>query len=343
MGISVRRGVISFLAAIGLLVAVVVRPARVLAAPALPAGFHAGVYAQGLSEPTAMSFGPDGRLYVAEATGAVVAIGRAGIQSVAGVAGTPLGLTWHAGKLYVSSTGQVETLTPARNYRSFSARVIIRGLPTGRHQNDGMAFGGGWMYIGIGSTCNACAESDPRSATIMRFHTNGSGGQIYARGLRNPYDLAFRPGTSQLYATDNGRDDFDDEVPDELNRIVRGGNYGWPNCWGNGGGSGCRGTIAPVALLEPHASADGLAFYAGRTFPARYRGDAFIAEFGQTVGGGYHGHKVVAVHFAGGRTAVSDFATGLVNPLAVAVAGNGSLLVADYGTGIIWSIQANGH
>jgi len=177
----------------------------------------------------------------------------------------------------------------------------------------------------------------------MRFRDNGSGGQIYARGLRNPYDLAFRPGTSILYATDNGRDDFDDQVPDELNIIVRGGNYGWPDCWGSGGGSNCKGTIAPVALFEPHSSADGITFYTGKTFPARYRGDAFVAEFGQTVGGGNNGHKVKWVHFAGKKVAVGDFATGFTNPLAVTVARDGSLLVADYGTGIIWRIQANGH
>jgi glucose/arabinose dehydrogenase len=336
------RHVAAVLAILGILAGTFGRPAAsALAAPSLPGGFHATVYARGLSEPTAMSFGPDGRLYVAEAAGSIVAIGKTGTQGIAGVSATPLGLTWHAGKLYVSYTGAVETLTPSRGYRSFTSHVIISGLPTGRHQNDSMAFLGGWMYLGVGSTCNACTESDPRSGTIMRFRPNGSGGQIYARGLRNPYGLAVRPGTPQLYATDNGRDDFDDQVPDELNRIVRGGNYGWPNCWGNGGGS-CRGTVAPVALFEPHASADGIAFYTGRTFSKRYRGDVFVAEFGQTVGSGYHGHKLVDVHFAGRRITVSDFATGLVNPLAVAIAHDGSLLVADYGSGIIWRIQANG-
>jgi glucose/arabinose dehydrogenase len=338
-----RHWLAALLATLGFAVGTLAWPTTVGATPILPAGFHAGIYAQGLSNPTAMSFGPDGRLYVAEAGGAVVAIGRAGVQAVAAVTGVPLGLAWHAGKLYVSSTGQVATLTPSRGYRSFTQRVIIRGLPAGRHQNDGMAFRGGWMYIGIGSTCNACVEADPRSASIMRFRDNGTGGQIYARGLRNPYDLAFRPGTTQLYATDNGRDDFDDQVPDELNLIVHGGNYGWPDCWGNGGGTNCRGTVGPVATFEPHASADGIAFYTGKTFAARYQGDAFVAEFGQTVGSGYHGHKVEDVHWAGKRITVTDFATGLTNPLAVTVAGDGSLLVADYGTGIIWRIQANGH
>lgn len=313
--------------------------ARAQTGLSLPAGFHASVLASGFSAPTAISIGPDSRLYVAQENGAIVATG---LGTIAIIPGTPLGLAWHRGKLYVSYTGQIAVLTPARGYRSFNRRVIVSGLPTGRHQNDGLAFHGGWMYVGVGSTCNACAEADPRSATIMRFHLDGSHGQIFARGLRNPYGLAFRPGTADLYATDNGRDDFDNSVPDELNRIVQGGNYGWPNCWGNGGGSGCAGTRAPVALLPPHASADGLVFYTGTTFPRAYRG-AFIAEFGDTINYLGTGHVVQRVHFAGGRATVSTFISGMSHPLALAMGTSGALLVADFGTGIVWRIQANGH
>lgn len=307
----------------------------------LSPGFHAGVYAGGLSNPTALTVGPDGRVYVAQLNGAIVAIGRNGSTTIASGFSTPLGLAWNGHTLYVSFTGQVSTLTPSKGYRSFSSRVIISGLPTGRHQNDEMAFRNGWMYLGVGSTCNACVESDPRSATIMRFHYDGSHAQIYARGLRNPFGLAFRPATGRLYVTDNARDDY--PAPDKLNLIVQGGNYGWPDCWGNGQGTNCRGTIPPVALFEPHSSADGIVFYAGRTFPRRYRGDAFVAEWGALYGSAPTGHRVKDVRFAGNRVTVSDFVTGLSHPIATATAPDGSLLVADYGTGIIWRIQANGH
>jgi len=311
--------------------------------PTVTRGFHTTVYASGFSNPTAIAVGPDGRLYVAQENGAVLAVGRSGTTVIASGFATILGLAWNGHTLYVSSTGEVSTLTPSSGYRSFSRRVIVSGLPTGRHQNDGMAFRAGWLYLGVGSTCNACFESDHRSATIMRFHLDGSHAQIYARGLRNPYGLAIQPRTNQLYATDNGRDDYDNQVPDELNRIVQNGNYGWPDCWGNGGGSNCRGTIAPVALFEPHASADGIVFYSGNTFPARYRSDAFVAEWGDSVNALGTGHRVKDVHFAGNRITVSDFVTGLSNPLAITMARDGSVLVADWGSGIIWRIQANGH
>ncbi|GAC1442620.1 MAG: hypothetical protein NVSMB52_00010 [Chloroflexota bacterium] len=177
----------------------------------------------------------------------------------------------------------------------------------------------------------------------MRYHDDGSHGEVYATGLRNPYGLAFQPATNQLYATENGRDDYGNSVPDELNHIVQGGNYGWPDCWGNGGGSHCSGTIAPAAVFEPHSSADGIAFYTGYTFPRSYRGDAFVAEWGDIVNNADTGHRVKRVHFSNTSVTVSDFATGFSHPLAVANAPGGVLLVADYGTGIVWSIGANGH
>lgn len=306
----------------------------------VPRGFRAVVFASGFYQPTALAVGPDHRVYVAQSNGVIDVVAKQGVTTIASGYGTILGLAWYGHKLYVSSTGEVSTLTPSNGYSQFSNRVIIGGLPTGKHQNDGVAFHGGWMYLGVGSTCNACRESDPRSATIMRFHPDGSHAQIYARGLRNPFGLAIRPGNAELYATDNGRDDFGNSVHDELNRIVAGGKYGWPDCWGNGGGTHCKGTIRPAALFEPHSSADGLVFYSARAFPKRYRGDAFVAEFGDTVNNLGTGHILKDVHFSGTHATVSTFATGFANPLAVAISPNGSLLVADFGSGIVWRIQS---
>jgi glucose/arabinose dehydrogenase len=343
----VSRLKIQAIAVVACVAALCVFPGRSIAqtGPSVLAGFHAAAYATSVPGVTAMSVGPDGRLYVAEQSGAVLSLGSGGRRTVATVAGVPLGLSWHARQLYVSYTGSIAVFAPNRAFTSFAERVLVSGLPTGVHQNDGLAFKGGWMYVGVGSTCNACVESDPRSATIMRFHLDGSHRQVFARGMRNPYGLAFQPGTSRLYATDNGRDDYDDQVPDELNLVVRNGRYGWPNCWGKrqGLGASCANTRPAVVDFEPHASADGLIFYTGNAFPAAYRHDAFVAEYGQTVGAGANGHLVKWVHLSGSGGTYGTFVTGLSHPVALTEARNGSLLVADFGTGIIWRISASAH
>ena len=305
----VVRFCMSVLGALALLIGVFPSPhaASAQTGPSVPRGFRASVYASGLSSPTAIAFGPDGRLYVAQSDGSIRAIGKSGITTIAGGFSVALGLTWHNHVLYVSSTGRITALTPSKTFRSFTQRVVVQGIPTGKHQNDSIVFSGGWMYVGVGSTCNACVESDPRSASIMRFRLDGSHAQVFAHGLRNPYGLAIRPATGRLYATDNGRDDFGDAVPDELNLIQQGGRYGWPNCWGRNGGTNCAGTIPPVGVFEPHSSADGLTFYRGTSFPTGYRGDAFVAEWGDDVDNLGTGRIVKRVHFQGSNVTVSTF------------------------------------
>ena len=110
-------------------------------------------------------------------------------------------------------------------------RVVVRGLPYGRHQQDTIVAGpDGRLYLGSGSTCDACVESDPRSAAILSFRPDGSDLRVVATGLRNPYGLVFANGS--LYATVNGRDDLGKNEPAEMVvRIRRGADYGWPSCW----------------------------------------------------------------------------------------------------------------
>ena len=102
-----------------------------------------------------------------------------------------------------------------------------------------------------------------RSASVTRFDLDGSNQEVYARGLRNVYQLAFHPEDGTLWAADNGRDDQGYAVLEELNPVVEDGAYGYPDCWGTNGGRWCEGTTPPVAELPSRASADGLVFYTG--------------------------------------------------------------------------------
>ena len=94
----------------------------------------------------------------------------------------------------------------------------------------------------------------------------------------------------------------------------------------------CAGVTKPAAYLEPHSSADGLAFW---------RGDLFVAEWGQYLSKRF-GRRVVRVDLRPNGTAgrVTVFASGFAHPLALLVDRRGGLLVADWGPGIVYRIHA---
>src|SRR5256885_8764762 len=124
-----------------------------------------------------MAYGPDGRIYVTEDGGSVVAIRRGTRVPTVLVQGlrTPLGLAWRGHDLFVSEQGRLERLT-LRGGRLVDRRVILKGLPFGRHQQDNVVVppGGKRLYWGSGSTCAACKEHDAPSATAPSLPPDGS-------------------------------------------------------------------------------------------------------------------------------------------------------------------------
>jgi glucose/arabinose dehydrogenase len=343
-------------AVLGVLVAAAILPATA-GAPSvrweLPAGFRIETYASGLESPTAMAFGPDGRLYVTQEGGTLV-VARRGSRRPVVVARSlrsPLGLAWHGRMLFVSQQGRLERFV-LRGRRLGARRTLVRGLPFGRHQQDNVVVGAdGRLYLGSGSTCDVCRERDRRSAAILSLRRDGRGLRVVARGLRNPFGLAVQPRTGRLYASVNERDELGTAArpePAESVVIVRSGaHYGWPRCWPSYWRKRlvgrCRGVTRPIAYLEPHSSADGIAFYTGRTFPEEYRGDLFVALWGQ-YNSERHGRRVVRLDLLpdGRSRRVREFADGFDHPLALAVDPLGGLLVADWGRGVIYRIQARG-
>jgi glucose/arabinose dehydrogenase len=153
----------------------------------VPAGFRVETFATGLTQPTAMAYGPDGRIYVTQTSGTLVAIRRGATrpQVLVRKLRTPLGLAWRGRTLFVSEQGLLERLN-LRGGGFVGRHVVFKGLPFGRHQQDNVAFGGdGRLYWGSGSTCDACRERSARTATILSLRPDGSDLRIYARGLRN--------------------------------------------------------------------------------------------------------------------------------------------------------------
>jgi glucose/arabinose dehydrogenase len=125
---------------------------------------------------------------------------------------------------------------------------------------------------------------------VVRISRDGSSAEMTAQGFRNPQGAALRPGTDELWINEHGP-----QGGDELNRIVAGGNYGWPvvsyGCnYGDPVGDACRiggGThaptfIEPVSFWVPTSIAPaGLVFYTGGRFP-QWSGDAFMGALAGT-------------------------------------------------------------
>jgi putative membrane-bound dehydrogenase-like protein len=245
-----------------------------------------------LYRPTGFAFDEQGRMYVTSQDGNVYILqdedqdGRSDSRTTFATGYYfPLGVAVHrpSGEVYVSYQGTITVLNDENgDGRSDTERILVDDLPYDKHQNDNLEFGpDGWLYIGLGSTCDACDDPDPRSASILRFNVETGASEIYATGMRNPFDIAFHPETGELFATDNGRDDLGMEGPfEELNHIVQSGDYGYPNCWNDQNQPGCEETIPPIAVFESHSSADGVDFYRTGQFPAEYHGNAFVSIFG---------------------------------------------------------------
>ena len=307
----------------------------------LEPGWTAEKYATGLRRPTALAFGPDRRLYVAQETGEIVVAGRNSTKPRVLARGftTPLGLAWSGTRLFISSRGRLDSLNLIGG-RLRVRRTLLRGLPFGRHQQDNVVVGrDGRLYLGNGSTCDACSERDRRSATILSVRPNGRGLVVVARGLRNPYGLAFQPGTGRLYATVNGQDDLGEEPAETLVHVRPNRDYGWPRCWPSFARKRlvgrCRGIAPPAAYLEPRSGAGGIAFADERT--------AYIALWGQYFGR-KHGRTLIRVELGADGRAVRQrvFARGFEHPLAVLVDRAGSIYVSDWERGIVYRIRTTG-
>ena len=320
-------------------------------------GFSLIKYAD-LPRPTAFAFDSAGRMYATSQDGNLYVLtdadrdGRADTTSIfASGYVFPLGVAVQesTGEVYVSHQGVLSVLSDGnQDDVADDERILAGDLPFGLHQNDNLIFGpDGWLYVGVGSTCNACEDTNPQSASILRFNVQTGEREIYATGLRNPYGIAFDPSTGDLFATDNGRDDLGMESPvEELNHIVQGGDYGYPNCWNQQDQPGCENTIPAIAGFEAHSSADSLVIYDGQNFPTDYHGNAFVTIFGSWLKPGVQTgiQRVVLSPSPNGEAYGAKtewfvrFPQGVML-LPLAVGPDGALYVGDYINGVIYRIS----
>ena len=343
---------------------------------------------------------PNGDLLIATSGGSIYLLPNADASTAVGspavfgtVTDTPAqGIAFDPStcKVYVGSQKNLYSLayTDAQKTGSFGTAIasvrtgsISPNRPAGdtdNHTTTSVAVASGVLYAGVGSSCNACVETDATRASIQRFDLNGANGATRATRFRNAIALTANPATGTLWAGGAGQDNLPANHPYEFFDAVglHSGvaDYGWPACEENHvaytSGAACADTVQPLIELPAYSTIIGAAFYpatqAGAyAFPATYKGGLFLTAHGSwhkdTGGALVSKPQVVYVPMNGDapKTAVdwsdptkqwttfvggfqlADGATRLARPTGIAVGALGSLLIADDQSGYIFRVRPN--
>lgn len=129
-----------------------------------------------------------------------------------------------------------------------AATTIVSNIPGNSNHNGGrIKFGpDGFLYITTGDSQGPSFSQDKTSLAgkILRVTDDGKpalgnpfNNLVYSYGHRNPQGLAW-DSSGRLWATEHGP-----STKDELNLIVKGGNYGWPTITGD---ASAYGMVTPV-------------------------------------------------------------------------------------------------
>jgi glucose/arabinose dehydrogenase len=255
----------------------------------LPPGFRIEVVAR-VENAREMALGAKGTLFVGSMqAGKVYAVrlrpdGPATVTTIATGLDRPVGVAFRDGALYVSATNRI------LRFDGIEERLANPPAPvvvSDRFPSDAMhgwkfiAFGpDGKLYVPVGAPCNICEPNADEYAVITRMNQDGSGLEVYAKGLRNSVGFDWDPRTHELWFTSNGRDYLgDDAPPDTLHHAPRPGlNFGYPYCHGGtiadpefGKKRACSEFAPPAQNLGPHVAPLGMRFYTGTQFPTEYR------------------------------------------------------------------------
>jgi glucose/arabinose dehydrogenase len=180
--------------------------------------------------------------------------------------------------------------------KAYSAPVRIASLRPGSgggHNTTSLAVSGNTLYASVGSSCDACIETDPTRGTIQQMSLDGSGMTSRATHIRNAIALTVNPATGTLWAGDAGQDTLPAGHPfeffDSVTTHAGVADYGWPNCEENRHayrpGANCNATVIPLVEFPAYSTAIGAVFYPANAsgtyaFPSQYRGGAFVALHG---------------------------------------------------------------
>lgn len=256
-----------------------------------------------LNFPVSFAFTPDGRIFFNELrTGLVrvLAAGRllpqplarlpvatGGERGLLGLAlhprfpAEPWVYVYHTVRAGLRTANRVTRLQ-VRGDRAVANETLPLEIPAGFMHNGGiLGFQGGRLFITTGDTGRAELAQDLSSLAgkVLRVTPEGRvpadnpfpASPVFTLGHRNVFGLAFQPRTGVPFITENGPD-----RDDEINRLVPGGNYGWPQALGQ---AGRPGFIDPLITFTPNIAPTGAAFYTGRRYPPGNRGALFFGDW----------------------------------------------------------------
>jgi glucose/arabinose dehydrogenase len=284
----------------------------------------------------------------------------------------PFGMLVIGNMFYVANTDGVWQYP----YNEKDTKITSKGtkivdLPAGGYNNHWTRnlianANGNRIYISVGSASNAAEyglEEEVLRANILEINTDGSNRRIFASGLRNPVGMDWAPGTNELWTVVNERDKLgDDLVPDYLTSVKDGGFYGWPYSYFGQNldprikekdqkPALVKRALVPDFALDSHSSSMGLIFGDHPRLPSKYRGGAFVTQHGSWNRAEFTGYRVIFIPFKHGKPSgpAEDFLTGFIadaekgevygRPVAMAITKDGSLLVTDDASDVIWMVR----
>ena len=337
-----------------------------------PKDIKVTIFAKDVSRARHMAFDDQGVLFLSQSKeGKVVALpdfdknGKADKKvSIISSHRAPHGLAFARIKdsyyLYVAEETRVIRLK--RIHKPFAygmPETVIDNIPSGGHYTRTIKIKNDKLYLSVGSSCNVCIEKNSLRAAISRFNLDGSGGEVFAQGLRNSVGMEFSPYSGELWGVNNGRDMLGDHHPkEELNIIKNGKHYGWPYCYESqvfdqdfGVKFDCQKTESPAYTFVAHMAPLGLAFYQKGALPKKYNHSVFIAFHGSWNRSIPAGYKVVRLILdpTGAIISHEDFIIGWLKkngspngrPVDIEYSPEGELYISDDFMGVVYTISGN--
>jgi glucose/arabinose dehydrogenase len=255
-------------------------------------GQQVTLVASGLMTPTSFAFG-DGMVFEGDGgnsegsappNGGVYVLQHGTAVKIASPLRFVAGLTWHCGQLYVSGAVLVDgrpswelMAWSGWNGTTFTVRKTLYTAGGKFDGFNGIGFGAdGRLYVGVDvgltdGNDHGPASTSPYVYDILTFNADGTDMQVFATGIRQPWQMTFRPGSNAPFVTDLGQDTGATNPPDFVLHVHAGDNYGFPTC-NQTAPAACQGFAQPYRSFAPHTDLMGIALQRGTLYLTSFAG-----------------------------------------------------------------------